>query len=114
MSLDEAEIRDRYRTLALEWAAAKHDPRKANRLFRNHHDFYKEMRDLEVGHRVIESLLDDPEPPVRLLAATHALPFASTRAERVLNDLEHASGDYAVDAKYTLINYRSGRLNLDW
>jgi hypothetical protein len=114
MTLDEAEVRDRYRILVLEWAGARHEPKKANRLFRNHHQLYKEIRDLEIGHRVIESLLDDPEPPVRLLAATHALAFAPTRAEEVLRDLEHASEDYAMDAKYTLINYRNGRLNLDW
>lgn len=69
---------------------------------------------LEVGHRVIESLLDDPEPPLRLLAATHALPLASARAAAVVSVLEHAGGDYTADAKYTLNNYRSGRLSLDW
>ncbi|NIK62302.1 hypothetical protein BJY22_008019 [Kribbella shirazensis] len=45
MRVDEAEILDRYRILALEWAGAKHDPRKANRLFRIHHRFYKEIRE---------------------------------------------------------------------
>ena len=114
MTLSEAEILERYRILALDWAAAKREPKKANRNFKKHHDFYTEIRDLEVGRRVIESLLDDPEPPVRLLAATHALPFASARAEAVLGDLERGSGVYAMDAKYTLMNFRTGKINLDW
>ncbi|MER7243309.1 hypothetical protein [Kribbella sp. NPDC000426] len=114
MTLSEDEIRERYRALALDWAAAKGEPKKANRIFKEHHGLYREIRDLELGCRVIESLLDDPEPSVRLLAATHALPFASARAEAVLRDLERGNGLYAMDAKYTLINFRTGRLNLEW
>jgi hypothetical protein len=100
--------------MALEWAAARDDPKRANRIFKKHQAFYKEIRDLEDGKRALESLLGDPEPPVRLLAATHSLRLVPDLAQAVLAELERGAGVYAMDAKYTLINYRAGRLDLDW
>lgn len=114
MTLTTVEIRDRYRAEVLAWAAAKDDSKKANRLFKEHHAFYKEIRGLPEGQQALESLLSDPEPPVRLLAATHLLRIEPARAEPVLRGLQADSGLYAVDAKYTLINFRTGKLNLDW
>ncbi|MDQ4504629.1 DUF2019 domain-containing protein [Sinomonas sp. ASV322] len=114
MTLNTEEIRERYRKLALEWDASKDDPKKANRAFKKHHSFYKEIRNLESGRIAIELLREDPAPVVRLLAATHCLPFDPGPSEKVLTELEGGVGTYAVDAKYTLINFRSGTLNLDW
>jgi hypothetical protein len=111
---DEQGIRDRYRAIAIEWVEAQGDPKKANRIFAKHHAFYKEIRDDATGRQAIESLLDDPAPGVRVLAATHSLLFSPARGQQVLEDLERAGGAFAVDAKYTLITFRSGRLNLDW
>lgn len=96
------------------WDAAKSDPKKANRILKLHHAFYKQVRDLEAGRLAIESLRDDPAPAVRLLAATHCLPFDPGPSERVLTGLEDGTGTDAMDAKYTLINFRSGKLGLDW
>jgi hypothetical protein len=110
----EQDFRDRYRSLALDWAAAHDDPKKANRIFKTHHAFYKEIRNQEIGRLAIESLLDDPEPAVRVLAATHALPFSPAHGEHVLEELQRGSGVFAIDAKYTLISFRTGTLDLDW
>lgn len=114
MTAARAEIRDHYRGLALEWAAARSDPKKANRIFRRHHAYYKSIRDIPDGQQALLELLSDPEPSVRVLAATHALTFAPEPAGAVLSELEQGADVYAVDAKYTLINFRTGRLDLDW
>jgi len=114
MTLTQQEIRDRYRTEALAWAAAKDDPKKANRLFKRHHAFYKQIRELPEGRAALGSLLDDEDPSVRLLAATHLLPLQSDQAQRVLAELETGNGLYALDAKYTLSTFKAGKLNLDW
>jgi len=114
MTLSTEEIRERYRLLALRWDAAASDPRKANRIFKSHHAFYKQVRDLEAGRLAIESLRNDPAPAVRLLAATHSLPFDPEPSEKVLDELAQGTFPYAMDAKYTLINFRSGKLELDW
>lgn len=114
MTLTEGEIIDRYRQLSLEWAGFRDDSKKANRVFKEHHAYYKEIRELPEGQRALCALLVDPEAPVRLLAATHSLSFAPTEAESVLIQLERDGDVYAIDAKYTLMNFRSGRLDLDW
>lgn len=109
------EIRTKYRDLVLEWAAAEFDsPTKANQIFRKQHAFYKAIRDSEEGRQALTSLMGDPEPAVRCVAATHSLRFAPDTAQRVLEDLQQRNGPYAMDAKYTLISYHEGRLNLDW
>jgi len=114
MSATEVEIAERYRELALEWASLRDYPKKANILFKKHHAYFKEIRGLPQGQRALRSLLDDAEVPVRLLAATHSLSFAATEAEGVLRQLERGEDVYAMDAKYTLISYRAGNLDLDW
>lgn len=114
MSVTDAEIVERYRDLTMEWAALRDDPKKANRIFRRHHAYYKEIRDLPEGQRALRALLSAPEAPVRLLAATHSLRFAPAEAEPILMELESSGDIYAMDAKYTLLNFRAGRLDLDW
>lgn len=114
MSASEIEIADRYRELTMKWAALRDNPKKANRIFKSHHAYYKEIRDLPQGQRALRSLLTAPEVPVRLLAATHSLRFAPNEAEPVLMELERTDDVYAMDAKYTLMTFRAGRLNLDW
>jgi len=114
MTVSETEIIDQYRCLALEWAELRGDPKKANKVFKQHHAYYKQVRDLPAGQAALLVLLSDPEPSVRLLAATHALRFAEREAVPVLNALERSAGVYAMDAEYTLTNFREGRLDLDW
>mgnify|MGYP000875917231 CR=1 FL=1 len=114
MSTSEIEIADRYRELTMKWAALRDDPKKANRIFKSHHAYYKLIRELPEGQSALRSLLTAPEAPVRLLAATHSLRFAPSEAERVLTELESAGDVYALDAKYTLMSFRKGRLDLDW
>ena len=114
MTTTPREVLDPYRALALEWAALRDDPKKANRAFRKHHAYYKEIRDLPDGRRALLTLLGDAEVPVRLLAATHALPFAAADAEPILVALESSDDIYAMDAKNTLLSFREGRLSLDW
>lgn len=114
MTAQIAEIREQYRSLALAWAAAHANPSEANRLFKQHHAYYKMIRDTPEGRAAILSLLDDPDASVRSLAGTHALRIDPVRAEPVLEQLASGGGYTGVDAKYTLIKFRAGRLNLDW
>lgn len=114
MNVREAEIVSRYRDLAMEWVALRDDPKRANRVFRKHHAYYKEIRDLPEGQGALRTLMSAPEAPIRLLAATHSLRFAPAEAEPILVELERSGGLCAMDAKYTLLNFRAGRLDLDW
>lgn len=63
------EIRDRYRCLAVDWSEARDDPQTANKLFRSHHAYYKEVRHLPAGRSAISGLMQDVDAAVRLLAA---------------------------------------------
>ena len=64
-----AQLRQRYRDLVID-RAQSHDPTTANRIFRQHHKFYKEIRTTAAGRQAITDLLYDVLDPVRLLAAT--------------------------------------------
>jgi Domain of unknown function (DUF2019) len=107
-------LRTEYRDLVLAWDQARNDPRIANRLFKKHHRLYKALRESSEGREAITGLLDDPSPPVRLMAATHSLAWAGDTAVHVLESLEHEMSVYGMDAKYTLREFRKGTLNLDW
>ena len=107
-------IRERYRSLAVEWAEARDEPKVANKLFRQHHNFYKEVRTTPAGQQAIVGLLGDVLDPVRLLAATHSLTWQPEAACEVLADLEAAGNLYSIDAEFTLKAFRGGRLDLDW
>lgn len=104
----------RYRQGVVDWDAAQDDPRRANRLFRRNHAHYKELRSTAEGRDAIVALLDDEDVAVRLVAATDCLPWASERGIPVLEEIERADGRFAIDAKYTLLAFRAGTLDLDW
>ncbi|MGH9169880.1 MAG: hypothetical protein ACRD0Z_03260 [Acidimicrobiales bacterium] len=108
------EIRDRYRRLAIEWSEARDDPTLANRRFRAHHSFYKDVRKSAEGQLAISGLLGDLDDAVRLLAATHSLGWNRDAAVEVLSELERGTNLYALDAEYTLKSFLEGKLNLDW
>jgi hypothetical protein len=103
-----------YRDLALQWQAAVANPKVANVLFRKHHRLFMTMKDTPEGRMSIGALLDDREPVVRLLAATHSLVWDSLKAVGVLENLERAGGRYSLDAKWTLRSFRDGTLDLEY
>jgi hypothetical protein len=104
----------KYRQSAEDWDAASGDVRRANRLFVANHQVYKRLRGSSEGRGGIAALLADSCPGVRLLAATHSLEWNEAGAVAVLEELERAGGLHVLEAKYTLREYRSGRLNLEW
>lgn len=103
-----------YRELALAWDASKAKPEEANRIFRQHHEVYKQLRQTEEGRAGITDLLRDSTIVIRLLAATHSLGWAKEQAEQVLEEMSAGNAPYAFDAKWTLRSFRNGKLNLDW
>jgi hypothetical protein len=109
-----AALRSQYRELAVEWGGAQDDPPVANQILRRHHDLAKRMRETPEGRQAIEELLDDAVTVVRLAAATDSLAWQSSRGVAALEEIEQEGSLYAVDAKWTLRSYRSGKLNLDW
>jgi hypothetical protein len=109
-----ARVQDVYRRQLVEWAESQGDPKRANRLFREHHEYYKSIRGSEEGRAAISGLLTDPVEAVCLVAATHSLAWDEPKAIAVLDDLQTHPNLFSVDAKYTLKSYRDGRLNLDW
>ena len=112
MTTDEA--LERYRQQLVDWDAAQQDAKLANRLFRANHATYKELRETEYGRDGIVRLTGDSAVAVRLMAAVHCLPWASEIGAPVLEQIVQMDREYSVDAKYTLIAYRAGTLNLDW
>src|SRR4051794_11539181 len=109
-----AALRTEYRALAKVWDAARSDPKKANTIFKKHHALYKLLRETGDGRAAIAGLLDDPVTPVRSLAATHSLAWEPDRAQRVLEQIAQEMSTYGTTAKYTLMEYREGTLDLDW
>ncbi len=109
------EMRRIYRDLAVQWDEARDNPTLANKIFRRLHELGKEHRASAEGRAAIEGLFDDALAAVRLVAATDSLAWDSSQGIAVLKDIEqHNSSLFAVDAKWTLRSYRSGKLDLDW
>lgn len=104
-----------YRDLVVKAHHFRDQPKMANRLFDERHEVAKTLRVFEAGRNAIESLFGDELAAVRLSAASDSLWWDSAEGVRVLEELERAwKGLDAVTAKYTLREYRAGRLNLDW
>jgi hypothetical protein len=103
-----------YRTLAVDWDAARDTHDEADSVFKAHHAVYKKLRRTSAGRLIIAGFLDDPVTAVRLLAATHSLRSDPIHAVAALEEIEQGSSPYALDAKWTLRSYRNGKLNLDW
>ena len=109
-----AAMRSQYREMVVAWAEASDDPKKANRIFKKLHVLYKSMRASAEGQSAIGALVDDPITAVRMTAAAHSLAWQPARSEQVLEEIEQENNLYAIDAKWTLRSYRSGKLDLDW
>ena len=107
---DIAAIQADYRDLALRWARAVHCFDEATRLEREHRALYRRLRTTEAGRAAISSLLDDPEPAVRVLAATHSLEWEPDRSTAVLRALAESGGRFAVDALWALRSHAAGQL----
>ena len=108
------EALERYRRQLIDWEAVQQDPKLANRLYRANHTTYKELRGTQEGRAGIESLTRDPVAAVRLMAAVHCLRWASEIGVPVLEEIMRMDREHSVTAKYTLVAYRAGELNLDW
>ena len=62
----------KYEQNARDWDQAVSDVRKANALFDRTHGLYKRLRANREGRLGIAALLTDPNPGVRVMAATTA------------------------------------------
>jgi Domain of unknown function (DUF2019) len=103
-----------YRVTALAWDGAQRDAKRANPLFDQLHELFKQLRTEESGREGILAMTGDPNVGVRLMAAGHSLGWAPTEAVRVLESIAAGTGLHAVTAKYTLKAFREGTLNQDW
>jgi hypothetical protein len=103
-----------YKVLLVEWDDAKATPRVANKLFDRNHTVYKQLRETEAGRQAIIRLLTDDNVAVRMTAAVESLAWVPDDAVPVLEEIEKHQSLYGVTAKYSLIAYRKGSLNLDW
>lgn len=110
-----AELLQEYVAKAVTWdELVGSDAKAANPIFDRLHQIAKELRTSPEGRSGLELLAHHEVAGVRLLAASHCLPFAPEVGEPVLTDLQSFPGLYAVDAEYTLKAFRAGTLNLDW
>ncbi len=102
-----------YEACVRGWAQ-EGDVEQANALIRRKQELFKAIRDVDRGRATILRLTQDPEPGVRLLAATSALWFAPDVGVTVLDALRSQPGLLGFTAQQTLSQYRAGRLDLDW
>jgi hypothetical protein len=103
-----------YRSLILDWEQASDAPKKANKIFKKRQTLYKRLRESDAGRQAIVQLVYDRLPCVRLIAATDALAWAPEESIPILEQLATDDGIYGLDARYTLREYRAGRLDLSW
>lgn len=111
--LDSARLVSDYREAATQHgiATASGDPVTANGYADRLAEIYSELRGRGYGAQsLLIPLLDDPQPGVRLWAASHALDFASPAGERTLIGLAADPGFINVSAEATLQEWRAGRL----
>jgi hypothetical protein len=90
---------------------------RANKLFEQTHTQFKVLRESEKGRAGITALMHDPNPYVASSAAAHSLLWEPEAATAVLEALERSGdvpGQVQISAKYTLKEWRAGRLSLDW
>lgn len=92
-----------YEQIVRDWDKNANNPRKANRLFDRAHNLFKRLRDSEQGHAGIAALMNDPNPGVRVTAASHSLRWQEAEAIATLETLDNdvRSRLHGVSAKYT-------------
>ena len=72
----------------------KENPQEANRLYDVVQDLFGKLRDLE-AYDALVSLLDDPEPGVRLAASSHCSPYVPEKVRTTLAELAQ-NKDFAI------------------
>ena len=105
---------EEYVSGASQWAQIQGDAAAANPVFDRLQQLQKVLRTSTQGRAAMSDLITSEVAGVRLIAATHVLAFDPDAAVRVLEELEVGSGLHALSAKYTLLSYRAGKLDLDW
>jgi Domain of unknown function (DUF2019) len=91
--------------------------RRANKLFKESHVQFKVLRESEEGRAGIAALMRDPNPYVASTAAAHSLlwtPDAATAVLEAMEKSEDVPWQVQISAKYTLKEWRAGRLSFDW
>jgi hypothetical protein len=91
--------------------------RRANKLFDRAHAQFKVLRDSQEGRDGITALMSDPNPYVASSAAAHSLLWEPDRASAALEALESSADapwQVQISAKYTLKEWRAGKLSFDW
>ena len=110
-----AELLRRFRDAAIGNAESSlGDPKKANRCYYIAETCYKELKETEEGRQGIMSLMTDENPYVRVCAAARSLGWDPEQARRVLEEIRDGDGPGSFTAKWTLIEYDKGRLQLDY
>jgi hypothetical protein len=76
-----------FRRAAASWATVGNDARAANRLWKEEIGFYAQLREATEGRNAIAALQADPDPWVRVDAATATLEWDPESAAGVLQAL---------------------------
>jgi hypothetical protein len=113
---DVAELAASYRNLAYAWGSTSDaDPKTKNKTYLQLHAVQKSLATTVEGQEAIALLMNDPDPWVRLSAASHSLRWSEARARTVLEALRDEDGSMAgFDAKYVLREHDAGRLSFDF
>jgi hypothetical protein len=101
-----------YREAAI--GASEPNPEKQNEWARKVHDCYKQLRESKEWRNGIIGLMSDPNPHVKVWAASHSLQWVPEKARSVLEGLRDSHGQESFTAKWTLKEFESGRLSFDY
>jgi hypothetical protein len=106
---------ERYRTTAKICYDDDTPTRQANSAMLRNHKCYLQLRESVEGRQAIMALMDDAEPEVRLVAATHSLFWDEARARHAIEQLcGDQIGLLALHAVMTLHMYNQGRIDFEW
>ncbi len=113
-------IARRYVETLRAWSSAASEnagAARANKLFDKQRKDLVRLRVEERRRAHIEALMGDPDPGVRLMAASEVLLWDPEPARQVLQRLDDdrsAPWQHSFSAKITLREFDAGRLKFDW
>lgn len=106
-----------YKNAAIEYGEVSYgsDSDKINRLHDIIINCYLKLKfEGEEAVLQLRSFMNSEDESLALWAATHILPYDESNAVKTLEKIRDSDNQLSFDAKYTLIEWKSGNLSLEY